>query len=231
LQGAGIGSRELLNLLGARYVVLDKTDPGMQSPQMQQMFAAYRQAFPVTVENEDFAVLRNDTAHPYVTAYARACAYEGDVRNSAQLALALAARNWPLVQRDTAGNDARYELTYREGSVVSPPLRNGETVPLGDVQLTRESSEVIRIKLTGPSDCLAVIAESYYPFWRAEVDGRPAEVLRVSCGLMGVELPAGAHEIVLRYRLPRVYAVAGIVSVAALLGCMAAVVWRVRRSA
>lgn len=230
LQGAGIGSRELLNLLGVRYVVLDKTDPGMQSPQMQQMFAAYRQALPVTVENEDFAVLRNDMAHPFVTGYARACAYEGDVRGSAQLALALSARNWPLVHRDVAGNEAHYEMTYREGSAVSLPFRNGEPVTLGDVQLTRESSEVVRIKLAASADCLAVVAESYYPFWRAEVDGKPVEVLRVSTGLMGVELPAGAHEIVLRYRRPGVYAAAGIVSVAALLGCIV-VVWRVRNSA
>jgi uncharacterized membrane protein YfhO len=76
---------------------------------------------------------------------------------------------------------------------------------------------LIRIHLTAPSSCLTVIAESYYPFWRAEVDGQPAEVLQVSCGLMGVELPAGSHTITLRYQPPRVYALAGVVSVGALL--------------
>ncbi len=33
-----------------------------------------------------------------MTAYARACLYVGDVRKSASLALALSAKNWPLVQ-------------------------------------------------------------------------------------------------------------------------------------
>ncbi len=67
---------------------------------------------------------------------------------------------------------------------------------------------MVRIQLTAPSACLAVIAESYYPFWHAEIDGQPAEVLRVSCGLMGVEVPAGSHTILLRYQPPRVYAMA-----------------------
>ena len=58
----------------------------------------------------------------------------------------------------------------------------------------RENEQRVRIHLNAPRDCLAVIAESYYPYWRAEVDGKPAEVLRVSCALMGVNLPAGTHE-------------------------------------
>jgi uncharacterized membrane protein YfhO len=90
-------------------------------------------------------------------------------------------------------------------------------VPLRDVQLTRENSQLIRLQLTTPSTCLAIISESYYPFWHAEVDGQPAEVLQVSCGLMGVELPAGSHTIALRYQPPRVYAMAGVISVATLL--------------
>jgi len=45
------------------------------------------------------------------------------------------------------------------------------------------------------------------------------EVLRVSCGLMGLELPAGAHEIVLRYGAAPCYSVAGCVSALAFFAC------------
>jgi uncharacterized membrane protein YfhO len=76
---------------------------------------------------------------------------------------------------------------------------------------------LVRIQLTAPSACLGVIAESYYPFWRAEIDGQSTEVLRVSCGLMGVQLPAGTHTILLRYQPPRVYALAAVVSIVAFL--------------
>ena len=92
-------------------------------------------------------------------------------------------------------------------------------VPLADVQLVRQDAQRVRIRLNAPRDCLAVIAESYYPYWHAEIDNQPAEVLRVSCGLMGLNLPAGAHEIVLRYEPPRAYALAGVVSLLALIGC------------
>ncbi len=83
--------------------------------------------------------------------------------------------------------------------------------------MTRERDELVRIKTTAPTNCLAVIAESYYPFWHAEVDGQQAEVLRVSCGLMGLELKGGVHEIVLHYEPPRSYAASGLVSVVAFL--------------
>ena len=211
--------RAFLDLMNARYVVFDKTDPDMQSPQMKQMLGAYQHTFPIALENDDFAVFRNDGAHPYVTGYARACLFDGDCRNSAQLALALAARNWPLVHGPARGDDvAKYERVYRDGEAPVAPLRNGEPVPLADAQLVRQDAQRVRIHLNAPRDCLAVIAESYYPYWRAEIDNRPTEVLRVSCGLMGLNLPAGTHEIVLRYEPPRAYMLAGIVSLLALIG-------------
>jgi hypothetical protein len=223
LNQTGGGSRELLNLFGARYLIFDKTDPGMQSQQMQQLLAAYRQAFPVAIENEDFAVLRNDAAHPYVSATTKACLFTGDVRRSPQLALALAGRNYTLVNNGPPQRN--YEKTYDENSPPYLPGAESAPLPLKDVVLTRDSSHKIRIKLAAPSECIAVIAESYYPFWHAELDGRPVELLRVNCGLMGIELPAGTHDIVLRYRPPRVYGLAALVSLLTLLGCVGGLVW------
>jgi uncharacterized membrane protein YfhO len=211
----GGGSRELLNLFAARYIVFDKTDPGMQSPKMQQLLADYRQAFPVAVDNEDFAVLRNDTAHPYVSATTKLCLFTGDVRRSPQLALALSGKSYTLVHDGPP--QLHYERTYDDYSATFPPVTESAPLPLGDVQLTRENSQVVRIKLNAPEECVAVIAESYYPFWRASVDGQSTEVLRVDCALMGVQLPVGLHEIVLRYQPPRAYALAGVVSALTLL--------------
>jgi uncharacterized membrane protein YfhO len=106
---------------------------------------------------------------------------------------------------------------FGDESPMFPPINASTPVSLDNVQLTRESSQLVRIKLTALSACLAVISESYYPFWRAEIDGQPAEVLRVSCGLMGLQLPAGSHTIVLRYEPPRVYTLAAGVSLLTLL--------------
>lgn len=223
--GTGLVNRyagpELFSLLGARYIVFDKTDP-QNDP---RVLAQLRPLFTVAQENDDFCVLRNDNAHAYVTGYVRACAFDGALTNSPQLALMLAARNWPLVH----GNIPNAAQTYRDGSPVVMPTGNGETVALTDVRLDRPDSQHIRIHLNAPRDCLAVIAESYYPFWKAEVDSKPAELLRVSTAVMGLQLPAGAHDIALRYEPPRAYCVAGVVSALALVAGLGGVIWEIRR--
>ncbi len=215
-------NRPVLDLMGARYVVFDVASPG--APEPQSILDDLSRNYTVVSTNEDFIVFRNDAARPYITAFTRACLYAGDVRKSAGLALALSAKNWPLVQaKETGVNNVpadeqrKFERVYGEDSSPFPPVNAGTPVSLENVQLTRENSQLVRIKLTTPSACIAVIAESYYPFWQAEVDGQPAEVLRVSCGVMGLELPAGSHTIVLRYQPPRVYTLAAVISVATLL--------------
>ena len=185
-------SGPLFNLLGARYLVFDKTDPGANRALLDQL----RQAFRVQTENEDFAVFRNNHAHDYLTAYRRAYWHPGDLRESVPTVLSLAARDWPVVH-DPAGDLER-----------NFPNRPGQRVPLTDVQLTRVNHGTIRIAATTPEPCLAVIAESYYPFWHATVNGQPAEVRRVCTGLMGLNLPAGTHQIELRYQPPRSYLLA-----------------------
>jgi hypothetical protein len=46
---------------------------------------------------------------------------------------------------------------------------------------------------------LLVAAETYYPGWRAFVDGRPARVLKVDGMMRGVAVPRGRHEVVFEY--------------------------------
>lgn len=217
-----IMNRPFLDLMGARYIVFDMASPG--APQPQMILDDLTRNYTAVSTNEDFLVFRNDSAHPYVTAYARACLYAGDLHKSASIAWALSAKNWPLVQAnepspgEVPGDEAqKYEQVYGEDSPPAPPLGAGTPVPLEHVQLTRENAEVVRIELTAPSACLAVIAESYYPFWQADIDGQPSELLRVSCGLMGVRLPAGSHTITLHYQPPRVYALAAVVTIVAFL--------------
>jgi len=215
LHNAGAGSRELLNLVGARYIVLDKTDPGMQ--QQKKMFAAYRQAFPVVViENDDFVVLRNDGARPYVSATTRVCVLrDDDLTQVAQAALSLVNRNYTLA-----------DVPLLKDAQQFPPVGNSELLPLSDVQLTRENHQTIRIKFTAPQACPVVINESYYPFWQGVVDGYPTAPARVNCGLLGFAVGPGPHEIVLRYQPPLSYTLAGVVSVLGLLACVGLVIRR-----
>lgn len=248
--------RAYLNLMGVRYIVVDKTDPKMSYRRAIEMFSQY---FRIAENNEDFVVFLNAEAQPYVRAYADWCLFVGDVRQSPALALALAERHFPLVHTTLQGNLAGFaarsqgrisriyvngrvdrvqeELPESVGARIVPIWRNvprelppasGTPVSLSDVKLERGSSHLIRIDLTAPKDSLVVIAESYYPYWRAEIDGKPAEILRVSTGLMGVELTKGTHKIVLRYVPPRAYLFAGLFSLAVLVTCAGWMIWTKR---
>ena len=132
--------------------------------------------------------------------------------------MTLAARNFTLVH--AAQIRPGYEKIYDGQPPVTLPAATSAPLALKINDLTRPSHEQIRLKLTAPRACVAVITESYFKFWHAAVDGQPTEVLRVDCGLMGVAVGEGTHEIVLRYRPPTAYTIAMIASLLTFLACL-----------
>lgn len=64
----------------------------------------------------------------------------------------------------------------------------------------REGGNSRTIDLTLEQPAYLVLAYTYYPGWRATVDGQPVEVLRANYTFMALPLEAGSHQIVLNYR-------------------------------
>ncbi|HEX8284685.1 MAG TPA: hypothetical protein VF588_15075 [Pyrinomonadaceae bacterium] len=62
----------------------------------------------------------------------------------------------------------------------------------------------VRTKAGSPS--ILVLGENHYPGWRAYLDGRRVEMLRVNYAQRGVRVPAGEHEVSFRYRPASVFA-------------------------
>lgn len=73
-----------------------------------------------------------------------------------------------------------------------------------------------------------VLADSYFPGWKATVNGEPARILRADYNFRALSLPPGRHEVVFTYR-PDSVITGGVLSLAAgmalLLG-LAYTVWR-----
>jgi hypothetical protein len=69
-----------------------------------------------------------------------------------------------------------------------------------------ESAEYSYVKVDMQCRGLVVISDSWYPGWRAEVDGHEAGLWRVDTVIRGVVVPKGSHEVRMVYRPASVYA-------------------------
>jgi hypothetical protein len=85
-----------------------------------------------------------------------------------------------------------------EAKPVNSPLP--EPVPFG-VTVTRSEPGAIDLRIDGPTTAgsALVVSENYYPGWTALVDGKPATTARADFTLIGVELPAAAKQVTLRF--------------------------------
>jgi hypothetical protein len=80
-------------------------------------------------------------------------------------------------------------------AVTAAPADSSETIIL-----TSYAPNELRYHYETAADRLAVFSEIYYPDgWKAEVDGKPVDVLRADWTLRAAELPAGEHDLVMRF--------------------------------
>jgi hypothetical protein len=106
---------------------------------------------------------------------------------------------------------------------VSPPERAGEALVQA---ITEQTSVRVRVRTGAPG--VLVLADPWYPGWRAHVDGQATEILRVDHGFRGVQLPAGEHEVVFTYHDIGMQ-VGALLAVATAVGLGAAAAWARRR--
>ncbi|MBR6859241.1 MAG: YfhO family protein [Bacteroidales bacterium] len=68
------------------------------------------------------------------------------------------------------------------------------------ITLTAYAPNELRYHYAASTDRLAVFSEIYYPDgWKAQVDGAPVDVLRADWTLRAAVLPAGEHDLVMRF--------------------------------
>jgi hypothetical protein len=89
------------------------------------------------------------------------------------------------------------------------------------VRVTRYAPGEIQLQLASPppTGTALIVSENYFPGWAATVDGRRALVDRVQYNLIGVQLPANAKQIELRFR-DAAYERGKMITIFALLVCV-----------
>jgi hypothetical protein len=90
------------------------------------------------------------------------------------------------------------------------------------VAVTRYRSSSVDITADLTCDGMVVLSDTFYPGWRATVDGKAVPVQEVDFAIRGVLVPKGHHDIRYRYRPWSVY-LGGLLSFAGVAGVLALV--------
>ena len=67
------------------------------------------------------------------------------------------------------------------------------------VRETKFANQNISLQTEAPAESMVVISQTYYPAWRAYVDGLPAKIWRANYAFQALQVPAGHHQVQLHY--------------------------------
>jgi hypothetical protein len=168
----------LARALGLEYVVFDR--PIDQVPRLSKMPVA-----DVLLAGPKLWIYRLRNTMPRVAFTSRIQVADADALNLSGQLLFSPSLDRVLIDDDTPPADG-YDVSVR------PPSKGNATIV---------SLQPGRIEIDARSDLGGMLAlhAVYYPGWIAEIDGKPAPVLRADILFRGVEVPPGEHRVVFRY--------------------------------
>jgi len=92
----------------------------------------------------------------------------------------------------------------------------------------RPENVVIRTRLQSAG--ALVLSDTFLDGWVARVDGVEAPIHRANYLVRGLLLPAGEHQVVFSYPMPRTIVIGALLSLATLVALIAAMAWGFRRA-
>jgi hypothetical protein len=85
----------------------------------------------------------------------------------------------------------------REESFVAIPVAIKATARVESLDWKPQK---IVFNASADSTALVVLSQTFYHYWKATIDGLPAEIIKVNGAFQGLTIPGGSHRIVLEYR-------------------------------
>ena len=106
------------------------------------------------------------------------------------------------------GTDFEYDasIAYEDGAIMvyrcSEPVSMAEAASpfAGEVAVSRDSADVLRLTLDGGWDGLLVVREAYFPTWRAVSAGVSLDIEKDPEGFIMIRVPSGVKEITLYHK-------------------------------
>jgi hypothetical protein len=161
-----------LDLLGVRWFVTNGLPPDQIKVMEEHGFGI--------VQREAFFLVWERPAPPLARLYGRVDVVADPADRVARL-----QDRYPLLER---------AMVERPLDGLAGPGRDGQA------RVERRDHTRVEVSVTSAGDSLLVLGDPWYPQWKVEVDGRPAELLRVDHAFRGVRVPAGSHRVVFTYQ-------------------------------
>jgi hypothetical protein len=162
----------ILDLLGARYVL------AIGAPSLPGLNLVHR---------SDLSIYENENALP------RAFLVD-DVRVLSDSRAILRAMSEPSFRPGLWA----YSETPIEGLAARGGIVDSLSSP-GTAEVEILYDERVRVRVDAARSALLVLADSWYPGWKAEVDGSPVAIHRIDHAFRGVVVEPGRHEVVFTY--------------------------------
>jgi hypothetical protein len=161
----------LANLLGLRFIA--------SGTPIEEIDKSLRSPpLPITARTPDAIIYENKDALPRVLFATRAI--------SARFADILATGRWPTTDFTTT--------VILENAPDTPATRRP-----GKIAITDYRNTLIKLSVDSPDGGFAVLNDVWHPWWRAEIDGKPADILRANVLFRAVEVPPGRHTVTFRF--------------------------------
>lgn len=112
------------------------------------------------------------------------------------------------------GFDPRQEVLL-EGSETGP----GTAAPYTPAELREQKPERVDVRVDAPADGYLVVMDTFFPGWKATVDGQPVEIRPANWMGRAVPITRGSHQVEFRFQ-PASVRVGLFVTLAALAGCL-----------
>jgi hypothetical protein len=189
LAGDSARSRRALGLLGVSLMLQNRRDAPLRG-------------VGVAYAGPDARIYRNSAALPRAFLVDRQ--------------LVVRSGNRALAAVTDAGFPARVAAVTEDQIPGLKPDVTAPARPAGTARITDYERERVVVRTRGQDRALLVLTDTWFPGWKATVDGAAAPVHRVDYLLRGVSVPAGSHRVELRFE-PASWRAGWIVSLLALV--------------
>jgi hypothetical protein len=213
--------RRSFDMWGARYLILPSwptwrdtrrgfasfvPDTDLVYPDRETLLGAKRGPLgEVWAEKHDWQVLRNRNAYPraWIVHSARVRPIADSLEARDHMMDTLMYMNDPFLEEPgRAVFDLRHAaLIETDNPQAIRAFSGGNRVGAGE-SVTVVTYEPQRVELEAKLDepGLVILADTFYPGWTLEIDGKPATILRANRLMRGAAVEAGVHSLVYRYQ-------------------------------